>query len=201
MILPVAARRDATATMFAMLPKTISERVLASCVGLATCLATGCSAARQDRLGVGETRLPAFAEPSALLANDAPSPGLMDRSGWEVATIDVPLDSTVHQPAYRIAAWKPERSPTARQRGAYPDRESALDGGSKSVGARIAEAFVAPLGAALEIVLFPVRAVMSPPWSEAASPASDYERSRPAPDKPTDANPHCPLCPTPEGGS
>ncbi len=159
-----------------------------------------CSSARNDRVAVGEETLPAFAATHEARTDDAPSAGIMSRSGWGEVVFDVPVDGTIHQPTYRLGSCLPDRSPTARQRGAYPTHDSALDT-EGDAGARVLEMFAAPLGAALEIVLFPIHAVMQPMWSETASPAQEYERSRSHENTARGAGAHCPLCPKPERGS
>ncbi len=140
-----------------------------------------CSSESNERLGVGQERLSSFrtnAEPASIPADDAPSPGVADRSGWESVAIVVPMDATAHQPSYRLPPFGADEALNARQRGAYPDHASCLETAGNP-GARAAEGVVAPLQAAGEIVLFPFASIFgSPPWARAASPALAYERSR-----------------------
>lgn len=102
-----------------------------------------------------------------------------DRSRWNRTTIVVPVGTVAHQPTYATSPAGLIASPAPRHGGAFPTPESAVDV-SGDAGDRALDALADPFVAAADIVLFPIRAVESPPWSEASSPAGFYERA-PAP--------------------
>lgn len=98
-----------------------------------------------------------------------------DRSGWAPTAFVVPVGWVAHQPTY---ATPPAgvAGPAPRHDGRYPTPESAVDA-SSDPGARALDALAEPFLAAADIVLFPIRAAQTPPWSTVSSPAGSYQRA------------------------
>lgn len=116
--------------------------------------------------------------PGASLASSGASPAR--RTDWPVTIVLAPVDGVVHGPiytrdiefgssGYRDAARYPKRPAWALSTQPRQPRHALLD------------AAVAPLIATTDVVLLPLRMLLTPPWTNVQSPAHSHERARPGP--------------------
>jgi hypothetical protein len=168
-----------------------------------TLMLGGCITPANDRITLGrdvriESLAPAPARPAGpeLAApvgtpiTQDPSLLGLDRANWQPTTIQVPVDGIAHRPIYAKRLHIASR--TARQRGEYPNGESALQLTGGSIWQQQAEALANPLVAASDLLLFIPRLVLVPPWRVQSSPDVAYERSW-QPDRPIFPEPVEPL--------
>ncbi|MCK4872170.1 MAG: hypothetical protein KAS72_05560 [Phycisphaerales bacterium] len=134
-----------------------------------------------------EVAVDAVRLPDVVTENAAVPLAGVDRSHWPIHTVRVLFDGTEHRPTY--ATTVDLASDTARNRGEYPTAESALGlSGRGEFGLRLAEIPIAAGTVAFDLVIVPVRCVLSPPWTIQRSPQRAYERVvAPAPTSPLDA--------------
>jgi len=155
----------------------------------------GCAASENDRLELGVARdaglapVHAFAPPdvpsspeglpnSRFVARDAPSVISMDRSNWTPTPVLVPASQVAAFPDYTTAFSLTHD--TARQRREYPTAEQALELGYDTQGVQILEGILAPFAAGLDVALFPIRAVVAPPWFQVGQPIDAEQRQPPS---------------------
>jgi len=98
----------------------------------------------------------------------------LDRRHWPIVVIRAPNGQVEHQPFY----FEPVTmaSGPARNTDAAPNETTVLEGASDG-GSLLAEAVVAPLIFAGELVILPVRAIFDPPWSVHRAPSARPARS------------------------
>jgi hypothetical protein len=100
----------------------------------------------------------------------------LDRSSWPITRFEVPSALPVHQPRYTASVRL--NTSQARGKGLFPTANSALDAATFRTNVDQAkEALVAPFAAALDVALFPVRAVVARPWQRSVAGLSPYERA------------------------
>jgi hypothetical protein len=107
----------------------------------------------------------------------SPSVTSASRENWGRTVVLVPAGGVNHQPTYTRDA--PHLTfQTARQRDEFPGPEHALDAPDARSGQRqVLEAIEAPFMAALDLVLFVPRAIVTPPWKTVESPLDAYARA------------------------
>ncbi|MFO0894567.1 MAG: hypothetical protein U0574_06370 [Phycisphaerales bacterium] len=159
-------------------------RVLTTAALLGAAAAGGCAGPlnQQDGpLGDQPSDLPDLA---AVPAPAPPGPGpattTLDRSNWPVVTVRAPRRQVETEPYYFEPALMTSGSgEPARNGGAYPDRETVLQGPSRG-DAMAAEAVWGPFWTAGELVMWPVRMVGQPPWVTTRQPIQEAEVLPPA---------------------
>ena len=143
----------------------------------------GCIEQSDDLLGTAplpaltasdETPLPVDSlEPSIGHADDADP---WSRADWSPVVVAVPMASTVHQPTY-VDRPLPAHGSTTGGRytspTAFPTAESALVV-ETDTGGVILSAVIAPVTAALDLVVAPVRMILCPPWTALEGPEGGW---------------------------
>jgi hypothetical protein len=148
----------------------------------------GCITPENDRTTIGRSvRLealspapgrpagPDLAVPVGTQVVQEPSITGLDRAHWQPTRLQVPVDGTAHRPTYAKRVHFADR--TARQRGEYPNAETALQLTGGSLGDQQLEALANPAMAALDTLLLIPRIIWSPPWRVRWSPDVAYERT------------------------
>lgn len=150
-------------------------------VCLIGCLGAGCATVDNDRLTVADQPLPVTEDAEGrgappLKEATGPSVTGVDRSNWPEQEIVVWQDGVRHHP--RFTTNQPRyANATARQRGAYPTAESALELGDDG-GAQFWEGFAGPFYGGMDVLLFIPRAIAyGGPGSIVASPDDTYARA------------------------
>jgi hypothetical protein len=155
----------------------------------------GCVTPENDRSTVGRTvRLEALTAapqpagtdisvPVGAMIVQEPSLVGLDRANWQPSLIHVPVDGTAHRPVYAKRVHLANR--TARQRGEYPNAETALQLTGGSIWQQQGEAVANHGMAALDTLLLIPRVIWSPPWRIRWSPDVAYERTWAAVDERT----------------
>lgn len=120
--------------------------------------------------------LPPLDPPAAFSLGDEGAPLLgVSRSNWPDHVVVVPTKEVEHYPTY--TSYPVLVDSTARARGEYPEPAEAVQ--LPSEDATWTEVVEVPYGiavAAVDIVLFPIRLFITPPWDVQTSPLLDYER-------------------------
>ena len=135
---------------------------------LATCiLQAGCHAPLNDRNGLyGAGEGLSALEPAGTTAFEGTDPTgqvvPLDRRGWTVTTVWIDQAQVEHLPSYGSA--QPVVGSLGTSSLAWPTTDSALETDVDN-DAEALNATLAPLFAAGNLVAFPVRAVMTPPWT------------------------------------
>ncbi|MFN0011152.1 MAG: hypothetical protein ACKVS8_05845 [Phycisphaerales bacterium] len=158
---------------------------------VAACALPGCFAPQNNSNALGDSAtLPALTpdtptgirtarvgspDPPSLAANS------FSRDHWAVARFSVPLDSAAHQPTYTPLTLS-STDTLARQRSEYPTADSAMDLSTRdSGGQEIIEGFAAPMWAAFDLGLMPVRALLASPFDSAHAPDNPDRPQKRAP--------------------
>lgn len=164
------------------MPRSLPLSILVHSSLLAGFLAiSGCATIDNDRLTVAGDSLPVVAgaeghEAAPLEQATGPSVTGVDRSHWPEHEIVVWQDGVRHHPHFTSEQPRFAKA-TARQRGAYPTAESALELGANP-GAQVWEGFAAPVWGGMDVVLFLPRAVaIGGPGAMVASPDATYSRA------------------------
>lgn len=143
--------------------------------------ASGCATIDNDRLTVAGDSLPVVAgaeghEAAPLQQATGPSVTSVDRTHWPEHEIVVWQDGVRHHPHFTSDQPRYAKA-TARQRGAYPTAESALELGADP-GAQVWEGFAGPVWGGMDVVLFLPRAIaIGGPGALVASPDATYSRA------------------------
>ena len=134
---------------------------------LTTCLLqAGCHGPLNQQNGLYGTdqSLPALeAQPPTILLAGPPQGEVvpLDRRDWTVRVVKIDQDQVEHNPSYGSA--QPVVSSLGSASLAWPNRVTALDT-EVDEGGEALNATLAPLVAAGNIVVFPVRCILTPPW-------------------------------------
>lgn len=141
-------------------------------VGGTLIAAFGCTTDLNARTTIGAKRtIAAFDAETGTTTASGPTTRL-DRAGWAPVEFRLPVDGTVHHPAWRSRASFDDEP--ARQHGLYPTAESSLQLGERD-GTLVWAGVIEPARALVDLFAMPVRMVLSPPWSRTQSPAM-YKR-------------------------
>ena len=154
----------------------------------AAALLAGCVTPENDRGTIGRSvRLEAFTAAPAQPAGpdmsvpvgqpvpQEPSIRGLDRGHWTSTRIFVPVDGTAHRPTYAKRVHLADA--TARQRGEYPNAETALELTGDSLSDQQLEALANHGIAALDTLLLLPAMVWQAPWRVRWSPDVAYERT------------------------
>jgi hypothetical protein len=165
-------------------------------------LLAGCVTPQNDRITQGrtvrvETLVPSplrpagpdIAVPVGSLLPQEPSVVALDRGNWETTVFRLPVDGTAHRLTYAKRLHVASR--TARQRGEYPNAETALQLSGGSIWQQHAE-LANHAGAAVDLLLLLPRMVWAQPWRVRWSPDVAWERTW-EPDRPLFPEPVEPL--------
>lgn len=143
----------------------------------------GCLEQSDDLLGTAP--LPALATPEDSPSSiDSSEPSLghdgdanpWSRDHWSPVLVAVPMASTIHQPTYVDRPLSNSGSTTAGRLTspvAFPTTDSALVV-ETDAGDVILSGLIAPAAAALDLVVAPVRMILSPPWTELEGPEGGW---------------------------
>lgn len=108
-------------------------------------------------------------------SNPGPLTTSLDRSDWPLTTITAHNAQPQHQPIYTRNLTDDGGIP--RNAGKYPNSSTALDSiTSESTDAQVGEALLAPLAAAGDICLFPIRIFGTGMWKTVDNGLAPYER-------------------------
>lgn len=147
--------------------------VTGAAVVAATIVGAACAPTNQPDglLGVAGGGCPDLGPAPADAGASAPSAPLtgLDRRAWPTITVEAPANQVEHQPTYFEPL--PLASGPARNTGAAPTTATVLQGPSDG-GSLLLEAGVAPFVFAGELVIFPVRMIVQPPWTTVRGPAA-----------------------------
>jgi len=152
-------------------------------VGLVTNLAagllgglTGCTDINARTTIGAEREIPALAATDTLAGAGAGETPLtrLDRGDWAPIEYRLPVDGTVHPPAWRSHARFSDEQ--RRQHGLYPTAESALDLDAPR-GEQALRGVTEPARALADVFIMPVRMVLDPVWDLEQSPRL-YKRWR-----------------------
>lgn len=165
-----------------------------TCLLLSAAAATmlaGCVTPQNDRttIGAGDRAVrvealtpipatpagPTIAMPVGALILQEPSVVGLDRSNWATTDLGQPVDGVAHRPLYAKRVQFAGR--TARQRGEYPNAETALELTGGSIWQQQAEVPTNHAMAALDLLLILPRMIWSHPWQIRWSPDVAYERT------------------------
>ena len=127
-------------------------------------LASACHGPLNDANGLyGSTPLPALGEPvqqRPMLSEENSGVAPLDRSQWPLQTIQMQAAQVEHQPTFRKAT--PIVASSERASGDWPTVQSAVSTDINN-GNAFLDGTLQPLGAGIDILLLPVRAIMQPP--------------------------------------
>lgn len=99
----------------------------------------------------------------------------LDRTDWETTTIIAHSTQPQHQPIFTRSQRDAGGIP--RNAGKFPTASTALDSiTTKSTDAQVGEALYAPLAAAGDIVLFPIRIFKTGMWKTVDNGLTPFER-------------------------
>lgn len=99
----------------------------------------------------------------------------LDRSAWPVTRLSVPNALPIHQPRSTRSVFL--NTSTRRARGDFPTIDSSLDSATAEANqSQTAEALVAPIAAAIDVALFPARALVTRPWQRTITGTKPYQR-------------------------
>ncbi len=119
----------------------------------------------------------AWLPPASGVTPDAASVRIdsLDRSHWAEYPMSQPISGVQHYPTY---ATQPRfANTTRRQRGQFPTDLSSLDTATdRGREQQALEGLAMPLLVAADAVLFPIRAIMTPPWTVVTTPAGPISR-------------------------
>jgi hypothetical protein len=100
----------------------------------------------------------------------------VERENWPTHVVHLPQLTVEHSPTYVTPETWIVQS-TVRHGGTYPDVESAMELTPQDEWSDFAlEVPYAMIVAAADVVMLPVRLIMTPIWTEQHSPAMGYER-------------------------
>lgn len=189
-------------------PISFFTRMLA---GIAiTLLAAGCAGPLNNEVSVGQAWLPSTFDTrdDAIAAVDSqppvePSITSIDRTDWPSTRILAPNDRPAHQPLYTQPWFATHyRGLERRRTGKYPTQQSALQMPTAAdVKGQAREGLVSPVAAAVDLILFPIRAIFAPPWQRTRTGFMPYDRTAriqtvpPAVAEPAEAPPPPPMAP------
>jgi len=155
----------------------------ATIIALSACTLAGCATINNDRTTVGGQPLTALDESVVAPFQEATGPSVIgpDRSNWDEVTMVVAVDTTQHHP--NLTDGGPAYAKvTPRQRGEFPGPDDALDLGA-GTDDQVAEMFVAPFAAGLDVVLAIPRLIANGGKVQ-TSPRRWYERGSEGVDAP-----------------
>ena len=91
-----------------------------------------------------------------------------DRGAWPTTVIEVPTASVAHQPTYvtnPVTAFEAPNTPEAAL--------ATVDASSDDVTKDVADLVIAPAEAVIDLVVAPVRMILTPPWATVYGPDAD----------------------------
>jgi hypothetical protein len=150
---------------------------LAGCVTPENDRSTVGRSVRLEALSPAPTRPagPQMAIPVGTTVAQEPSVTGLDRENWQPTRIHIPVDGTAHRPTYAKRVHIADA--TARQRGEYPNGETALQLTGGTLRDQQLEALANHGIAALDTLLLLPSLVWSPPWRIRWSPDVAHERT------------------------
>jgi len=105
-----------------------------------------------------------------------PATRSLDRSDWALTVVTAHSAQPEHQPIYTRSLQYDGGIP--RRAGKFPNASTALDSiTSESTDAQVGEALVAPLAAAGDILMFPIRLFGAGMWKTVDNGLEPYERA------------------------
>lgn len=165
-------------------------RISGGVIGVAgLCWLAGCAGPLNNEVSIGQAWLPATLDPAEnrvepfvagqMVEPVEPSVTSLDRSNWGQTRLLVPNDLPSHQPRYTewwlVTGYE---GVPRRKLGRYPTAESALHMPDEAdVAAETREGLVSPVAAAIDVVLFPIRAIAARPWQRTRTGLHPYERA------------------------
>lgn len=133
------------------------------------CLSAGCAVQSEGPLI--SPPLSALSAETEVRPTRSSEPSLtegFDRRDWPTTVIEVPSASVAHQPTYvtnPVTASEAPRTPEAAL--------ATADASSDDVTGHVAELVIAPTEAVIDLVIAPVRMVLTPPWATVYGPDAD----------------------------